>query len=97
MAKVVSSEALRYLKIPSSQIKCTGIELGNGSYGKVYEVDFSGKSCAAKEVHSLLPQLAGREGAAKLKDDFLRECHLWSMLRHPNVVQFLGIYYISIH
>ena len=86
---------VRHLKIPSSQIKGTGVGLGNGSYGKVYEVDYSGKLCAAKEIHSLLFQLATREGAAKLKDDFLRECHLWSTLRHPNVVQFLGIYYPS--
>ena len=90
-----STEALRHLKIPSMQIKRTGVELGKGSYGKVFEVDYSGKLCAAKEIHSLLLELATGEGAAKLKDDFLRECQLWSTLRHPNVVQFLGIYYPS--
>ena len=96
MARFVEAgEAIRHLKIPSSHIKCTGVELGNGSYGKVFEVDYSGTLCAAKEVHSLLLQLASREGAAKLKDDFLRECHLWSTLRHPSVVQFLGVYYPS--
>jgi len=93
--RVKPSKALRHLKISSSQIKCTGVELGKGSYGRVYEVEYSGRLCAAKEVHSLLLQLATGEGAAKLKDDFLRECHLWSTLRHPNVVQFLGIYYPS--
>ena len=96
MARFVEAgEAIRHLKIPSSHIKCTGVELGNGSYGKVFEVDYSGTLCAAKEVHSLLLQLASREGATKLKDDFLRECHLWSTLRHPSVVQFLGVYYPS--
>ena len=90
------SEALRHLKIPSSHIERTGVVLGNGSYGKVFEVDYCGKLCAAKEVHSLLLQLASREGATKLKDDFLRECHLWSTLRHPTIVQFLGIYYPSV-
>ena len=89
------NEALRHLKIPSSHIDRTGVELGNGSYGKVFEVDYSGKLCAAKEVHSLLLQLATKEGAAKLKDDFLRECYLWSTLRHPTIVQFLGICYPS--
>ena len=50
MARLVElNEVLRHLKIPSSQIKRTGVELGNGSYGKVYEVDYSGKLCAAKE------------------------------------------------
>ena len=96
MTKLVQlNEALRHLKIPSSQIKRTGVELGSGSYGKVFEVDYSGKLCAAKEIHSLLFQLATGEGPAKLKDDFLHECHLWSTLRHPNVVQFLGVYYPS--
>ena len=95
MRFVEVSEAIRHLKIPSSHIKCTGVELGNGSYGKVFEVDYSGTLCAAKEVHSLLLQLASREGAAKLKDYFLRECHLWSTLHHPSVVQFLGVYYPS--
>ena len=92
---VESSEALRHLKVPSLQIKRTGVELGKGSYGKVFEVDYNGKLCAAKEIHSLLLELATGEGAAKLKDDFLRECQLWSTLRHPNVVLFLGIYYPS--
>ena len=92
---VAASEALRHLRIPSSHIRCTGVELGKGSYGKVFEVDYRGTLCAAKEVHSFLLQLVDRDGAAKLKDDFLRECHLWSTLRHPNVVQFLGIYYPS--
>ena len=89
------NEVLRHLKIPSSQIKRTGVELGKGSYGKVFEVDYSGKLCAAKEVHSLLLELASEEGETKLRDDFFRECHLWSTLRHPNVVLFLGIYYPS--
>ena len=96
MARLIElNEVLRHLKIPSSQIKRTGVELGNGSYGRVYEVDYNGKLCAAKEVHSLLLQLASTKGAGKLKDDFLREYHLWSTLRHPNIVQFLGTYYTS--
>ena len=90
-----ASEALRHLKIPLSQITRTGVDLGKGSYGKVFEVDYSGKLSAAKEIHSLLLELATGEGAVKIKDDFLRGCHLWSTLRHPNVVQFLGIYYPS--
>ena len=90
-----ASEALRHLKIPLSQITRTGVDLGKGSYGKVFEVDYSGKLSAAKEIHSLLLELATGERAVKIKDDFLRECHLWSTLRHPNVVKFLGIYYPS--
>ena len=93
MARMIESSDR--LRIPSSQIKRTGVELGKGSYGKVFDVNYGGKLCVAKEIHSLLLELATRESITKLKDDFLRECHLWSTLSHPNVVQFLGIYYPS--
>ena len=89
------SEMLRHLKIPAPQINRTGVELGKGSYGKVYGVEYSGMICAAKEIHPLFLELAIGEGTAKLKDDFFRECHLWSTIRHPNIVQFLGVYHPS--
>jgi len=87
------AEALRHLKISSSRVKSTGVELGRGSYGKVFKVEYDGKSCTGKEVHRWMMELPTVEEQSKIKDDFLRECHLWSTLRHPNVVQFLGIYY----
>ena len=68
----------------------TGQEIGHGSYGVVYEVNYNGKACAAKEVHSIF---VGADGFPKMKEDFVRECHLWSTLLHPNIVQFLGVYY----
>ena len=90
MARFVeANEAIGHLKVPSSQISCTGIDLGKGSYGKVFEVDYGGKLCAAKELHHILLEFANKEDAAKLKDDFSSECYLLSTLRHPNVVQFL--------
>jgi len=91
---LAANEALRHLKIPISRVKPTGVELGRGSYGKVFEVEYDGKSCASKEVHRWMMELPSVEQQSKIKD-FLRECHLWSTLRHPNVVQFLGIYYSS--
>ena len=93
-----AAEALRHLKIPGSRVRPTGVELGSGSYGKVFEVEYDGKLCASKEVHrwtQVMELLTAAEEQSKIKDDFLRECHLWSTLRHPNVVQFLGIYYPS--
>ena len=92
---LAAAEALHHLKIPSSRVRPTGVELGRGSYGKVFEVEYDGKSCASKEVHRWMMELPTAEEQFKIKDDFLRECHLWSTLRHPNVVQFLGIYYPS--
>ena len=50
----------------------------------------AGTLCAAKEVHALLLQCADGDNLQKIIDDFLNECQIWSTLRHPCVVQFLG-------
>jgi len=92
---VSATDLLRNCVIPKSQVQFTGETLGRGAYGKVSEVDYGGKLCAAKEIHSLLFELGSEREVNKLRDDFLRECNLWSTLRHPNVVLFLGVYYPS--
>ena len=68
----------------------TGKEIGRGAYGRVFEVNYEGTLCAAKEVHALLLQYSRAENLHKIEDDFLGECQIWSTLRHPCVVQFLG-------
>ena len=73
-------------------VSAPGIEIGRGAYGRVFEVDYAGTLCAAKEIHKLLLQSAGINEFQKLKDDFLHECHIWSTLRHPHIVQFLGMF-----
>jgi len=90
-----TSEAIQNITIPTSDVKPTDKLLGRGSYGKVFEVDYDGKLCAAKEVHPWMSDFASKEERAKLKEEFLRDCLVWSALCHPNLVQFLGIYYPS--
>ena len=68
----------------------TGKEIGRGAYGRVFEVKYEGTLCAAKEVHALLLQYAQGDDLQKIRDDFLSECQIWSTLRHPCIVQFLG-------
>ena len=68
----------------------TGKEIGCGAYGRVFEVDYEGTLCAAKEVHAILLQHAQGNNLRKIIDDFLNECQIWSALRHPCIVQFLG-------
>ena len=63
-------------------------ELGRGSYAVVFEVMVQGTPCAAKEVHPILV-------SAKSKENFYKECFHSSQLLHPNIVQFMGIYYPS--
>ena len=77
-------------------VRPTGKEIGVGAYGRVFEVNYEGTLCAAKEVHALLLQYATGDALQKIRGDFLRECEIWSTLRHPCVVQFLGIIVVTI-
>jgi len=72
-------------------IKTKEEPIGVGSYASVYEVIVHETVCAAKEMH---PILVNTEDS-KWKSVFLAECENCSKLLHPNVVQFLGIYYPS--
>ena len=68
-------------------------QLGAGAYGRVFEVEYAGTSCAAKEIHPIFFRVAQRDELDRIKRNFLHECQIWSTLRHPNIVQFIGIYY----
>ena len=69
----------------------TGKELGRGSYGEVREAHWLGTPCATKRVHPLLVSQAGAEEISKASLDFVRECGTWKDLRHPYIVQLLGV------
>ena len=68
-------------------------ELGRGAYGKVYAVKYCQTVCAAKEIHPILIEDVGEAEKTFTIESFLRECRQCSMLRHPNIIQFLGVYY----
>ena len=68
-------------------------ELGRGAYGRVYAVKYCQTICAAKEIHSILVDGVGQVEMQRTIESFMRECQQCSTLRHPNVIQFLGVYY----
>ena len=68
-------------------------ELGRGAYGKVYAIKYCQTICAAKQIHSILVEGVGQVEMQRIIESFMRECRQCSRLRHPNVVQFLGVYY----
>ena len=67
-------------------VRDTGVELGRGSYAAVYTVEYKGLTCAAKNFH---PTLYQQEYSIAR---FQEECAILSRLKHPNIVQFLGVY-----
>ena len=69
-------------------VKVTDRELGHGSYATVLELEYMGLKCAGKKIHQLLL----RQGDASYQvRRFEEECRLLSQVRHPNIVQFLGV------
>lgn len=76
-----------------SGIEPTGEELGKGGNAVTYKVSWNGTMCAAKKIHSVLLEFANDLELQTLAQNFLAECEANTRLRHPNLVQFLGIYY----
>ena len=72
-----------------SGVQVTDRELGRGSYAAVVELDYRGLKCAGKKIHQTLSE----QGVSYSLNRFAEECHLLSQTRHPNVVQFLGVYF----
>ena len=70
----------------------TDAKLGSGSDATVFEVDWNGTVCAAKRLHEILLEDQSAGGVAKLIGNFEAECLTWLKLRHPGVVQFLGVH-----
>ena len=72
----------------------TGDTLGIGSYGKVAKLRVAGATlCAGKQIHESLMDFAN-EGAKDIVSSFLGECKLMAELRHPHIVQFLGVCFL---
>ncbi|KAF9588589.1 hypothetical protein IFM89_013441 [Coptis chinensis] len=61
------------------------IIIEEGAYSEVYLVKWRGTEVAAKTIRS---SIASND---RVKSTFMKEIALWQRLRHPNIVQFLGV------
>ena len=72
--------------------------LGIGSYGKVCKAKCDNLLCAAKIIHETLFNPAVQHMIAPQREHrlpmrrFEQECEFMSTIRHPNIVQYLGMY-----
>ena len=71
-------------------VRVTNQELGHGSYATVLELENMGLKCAGKRIHELLLKQGDSSYTVRR---FEEECRLLSQVRHPNIVQFLGVYF----
>ena len=68
----------------------TDRELGHGSYATVLQLDYMGLKCAGKKIHEVLLRQGDTSYTVRR---FEEECRLLSQVRHPNIVQFLGVHF----
>ncbi len=74
-------------------VRDIGTEIGRGSYAAVVELEFHGLKCAGKKLYRhIYDDVLPREQEGMLQR-FETECEIMSELKHPNVVQFMGVHF----
>ena len=66
--------------------------IGDGSYATVVPLGFRGLKCAGKKLHTIFFENASPQEKEHMIDRFQEECQLLGRLKHPNIVQFLGVH-----
>ena len=75
----------------------TGEEVGRGAFGNVVRLYFHGALCAGKSLHTIFMNESRTLDESKtFRKKFVEECRLLKNLRHPHVVQFLGICFLPL-
>ena len=72
-------------------VHVTHNKLGEGSYATVHELKYMGLKCTGKKIHKELYVMNVTPSYTVQR--FEEECHLLSRIRHPNIVQFLGVFF----
>ena len=91
MATEDAAGALRQFELDG--VRDTGREVGHGSYAVVRELEYHGLKCVGKKICGILYESATPHEKAAMLERFAGECELLSGLRHPHIVQFLGVWY----
>ena len=82
---------LRPLVLPNARI--TGRRIGVASHGRMEEVEIPGATCAARKTPNIFqdrPETPEVEISRAMRQ-FVEECQLMGSLRHPHILQFLGV------
>ena len=77
-------------KLADSEVQLTDKKLGHGSYATVVEMKYMGLKCAGKMIHDVLLEQGDNSYTIRR---FEEECRILSQACHPNIVQFLGVYF----
>ena len=81
------------LRFQLEGVEGPGVEIGRGSYAVVEEFTFRGLTCVGKSIHQTLYDSASTRERETMLERFEGECEMLSQLRHPHIVQFLGVHF----
>ena len=76
-------------------VRPTGRQLGEGSYGRVEEVEVNGQVCAGKRLHEVLLE-QGNSGVENMKRKYHEECQVRCYLFFYFLYEFV-VYIRYIH
>ena len=76
-------------------VKPTGRLLGRGFYGTVKELEMGGLVCTGKKLYNVFIAPENRD-VGRMVNKYIYVCSLLSAMRHPNIVLFLGLYFLPV-
>lgn len=89
-AMAVNSLSADFGDLLLDDVEPTGVELGRGSFGLVFEVKRHGEVFAAKKLHDFF--FESDTPSWRRVEEFTQECLTWAKLKHPNMVSLRGLY-----
>lgn len=94
---MATNTELKAKELLLTNVRRTGKQLGRGSFGVVEELMVEGTICAGKTLHSELQQLreVRYNEYEQIIKRFTAECILLCKLRHPRIIQFLGVCFLD--
>ena len=68
--------------------------IGRGGYGEVFRGTLGSRPVAVKKIYDILIDAAreNRQALDHIVEEFRRECELLKAAKHPNVVEFIGVF-----
>ena len=68
--------------------------IGKGAYGEVFRGTLGSRPVAVKKIYDILVDAAqeNRQALEHIIEEFRRECDLLKAAKHPNVVEFVGVF-----
>ena len=93
MDAAFTSSSLECFRLRGVRQKPSRKLLGRGSYGFVEEYTYRELRCAGKKLMPVLREGVNKEQEQALLKNAVKECGILSTLKHPNIVQFLGVHF----